>query len=136
MKSYPLSYTAFVEHMKSADLAGLKCLECNEYIVPPNAVCPACGSADLIKHFFLKKGILRTFTIIRVGPTGYQVPYIVALAELLDGPWVMGNVVNIDPDKADIKIIGKEVSVGCMLMDNEGGEGPDEGFAFTFTIQE
>ena len=95
-----------------------------------------CGSSQLENHSFSKKGILRTFTIIRVGPTGYQVPYIVALAELAEGPWVMGNVVNIDPDKADTTIIGKEVSIGCLVTNNENGEGPDEGIAFTFVVNE
>ena len=136
MKSYPLPYMAFLEGMKSGDLPGLKCRDCSGYIIPPNAVCRDCGSARLEMHSFSKKGTLRTFTIIRVGPTGFQVPYIVALAELAEGPWVMGNVVDIDPAGADMTLIGKPVSIGYRLIANEEGEGPDEGIAFTFTLQE
>ncbi len=136
MISYPLPYTAFLERIKTGDLAGLKCRDCSGYIIPPNAVCPDCGSSRLEAHSFSKKGTLRTFTIIRVGPTGFQVPYIVALAELPEGPWVMGNVVDVDPEKADMALIGKEVSIGHRLIANEAGEGPDEGVAFTFAIQE
>ena len=136
MKSYPLPYTEFLERMKSGDLAGLKCLDCSGYIIPPNAVCPECGSSQLETHSFSKNGTLRAFTVIRVGPTGFQVPYIVALAELAEGPWVMGNVIDIDPAKAGMELIGKTVSIGYRLIDNEGGEGPDEGLAFTFAIQE
>ena len=136
MKSYPLPYTEFLERMKSGDLTGLKCLDCSGYIIPPNAVCPECGSSQLETHSFSKNGTLRAFTVIRVGPTGFQVPYVVALAELEEGPWVMGNVIDIDPAKAGMALIGKTVSIGYRLIDNEGGEGPDEGLAFTFTIRE
>jgi len=136
MKSYPLPYSAFLERMKSGDLTGLKCLDCTGYIIPPNAVCPECGSSQLEAHSFSKNGTLRAFTVIRVGPTGFQVPYIVALAELAEGPWVMGNVIDIDPAKADMALIGKAVSIGHRLIANEDGEGPDEGVAFTFAIQE
>ena len=136
MTSYPLPYTAILERIKAGELPGLKCRDCSGSIIPPNAVCPACGSSRLESHSFSKKATLKTFTIIRVGPTGFQVPYIVALAELEEGPWVMGNVVDFDPEKADMALIGKAVSIGHRLIANEAGEGPDEGVAFTFAIQE
>ena len=135
MKSYPLPYTAFLERIKSGELTGLKCRDCSGYIIPPNAVCPDCGSTRLKSHSFSAKGTLKTFTVIRVGPTGYQAPYVVALVELAEGPWVMGNVVDIDPEKADLSLIGKTVSIGYRLIANEAAEGPDEGVAFTFSIQ-
>ena len=72
MKSYPLPHTEFLERMKTGDLPGLKCLDCNGYVIPPNAVCPECGSLKLARHSFSKKGILRTFTIVRVGPAGFH----------------------------------------------------------------
>jgi uncharacterized OB-fold protein len=136
MTAYPLPYTAFLERIKTGELPGLKCVDCSGYIIPPNAVCPDCGSSKLESHSFSKKGTLRTFTIIRVGPTGFQVPYIVALAELEEGPWVLGNVIDIDPAKVDMALIGKAVSIGYRLIDNEAGEGPDEGVAFTFAIRD
>ena len=136
MISYPLPYTTFLERMKAGELAGLKCLDCSGYIIPPNAVCPDCGSSRLGDHSFSKKGTLKTFTIIRVGPTGFQVPYIVALVELAEGPWVMGNVVDIEPEEANMELIGKEVSIGYRLIANAAGEGPDEGIAFTFAIEQ
>ena len=135
MTAYPLPYNKFLERLKAGDLPGLKCVDCSGYIIPPNAVCPDCGSSKLESHSFSKKGTLRTFTIIRVGPTGFQVPYIVGLAELSEGPWVMGNVVDIDPATAEMDLIGKKVSIGYRLIANETGEGPDEGVAFTFAMQ-
>jgi acetyl-CoA acetyltransferase len=49
---------------------------------------------------------------------------------------IMGNVVDIDPARADMELIGKAVSIGYRLIDNEAGEGPDEGVAFTFSIRD
>ncbi len=136
MTAHPLPYNKFLRRLKSGELPGLRCLDCHGSIIPPNAVCPDCGSSKLEVHSCSKKGTLKTFTIIRVGPTGYQVPYIVALAELAEGAWVMGNVVDLPAEEADMALIGKEVSVGYRLIENKDGEGPDEGFAFTFSIQE
>jgi hypothetical protein len=48
----------------------------------------------------------------------------------------MGNVIDIDPAKADMSLIGKAVSIGYRLIANQDGEGPDEGLALTFAIQE
>lgn len=135
MVSYPLPYTSFLEQIKTGNLTGLKCLDCSSYIIPPNGVCPDCGSANLETYVFSKKGVLRTFTTIRVGPAGFQVPYIVALAELSEGPWVLGNLEHIDPEKVDITLIGQKVTVGHRLVDNHDGEGPDEGVAFTFRLE-
>ena len=136
MKSYPLPYFEFLERIKADDLPGLKCLDCSGFIIPPNAVCSDCGSSRLEIHSFSKNGTLRTFTIIRVGPSGFQVPYIVALAELEEGPWVLGNLIDVPAEKADMTLIGKAVSVGYRLIENKDGEGPDEGVAFTFAIEE
>ena len=134
MASYPLPYNKFLEQLKAGELPGLKCNDCNGAILPPNAVCPECGSSKLERQSFSKKGTLKTFTIIRVGPTGFQVPYIVALAELAEGAWVMGNLVDVPAEEADLTLIGKAVSVGYRLIDNKDGEGPDEGVAFTFAL--
>ena len=66
MKSYPLPYSAFLERMKSGDLTGLKCLECDACIIPPNAVCPECGSSRLEIHSFSKNGTLKTLSLIHI----------------------------------------------------------------------
>lgn len=134
MKAYPLPYITFLDHLKAGKLVGMQCQDCSETIIPPNAACPACGSFNLQEHAFSKKGTLKTFTIIRVGPTGFQVPYVVAMVELAEGPWVVGNLVDIDPQKVDMSQIGKPVSIGCQVIDNQDGEGPDEGVAFTFSL--
>jgi len=34
------------------------------------------------------------------------------MAELDEGPWVMGNVVGVDPDKTTMDLIGTKVTIG------------------------
>ena len=45
----------------------------------------------------------------------------------------VGNEVGIDPDQADMDLIGKEVSIGYQLLPPNDAEGGVEGVAFTFT---
>lgn len=57
---------------------------------------------------------------------GLTFPYIVAMAELVEGPWIMGNIVGVDPDKAGMELIGKKVVVGHKVlpqMNYTSGEG-------------
>jgi uncharacterized OB-fold protein len=63
------------------------------------------------------KGTLRTFTVIRVAPEGMKPPYIVAMVELDEGPWAIGNLVDIAPDEADIGLMGRRVRLGSRLLE-------------------
>jgi len=80
--------------------------------VPPKKVCMECGSEYLETTQLSGMATIRTFTVIRVPPEGLEAPYIVAMAELDEGPWVMGNIVDIDPDGATMELIGKRVRLG------------------------
>lgn len=132
MRKYPLTYNEFKEGMKQGKLLGLKCIDCGQAMVPPGAVCTSCGSSRLEVNSFSKKGRIRTFTVVRVGPAGFDTPYVVALVELDDGPWVVGNVMGIDPGRANMDIIDRAVSVGCNILPFESQEGGVEGMALTF----
>lgn len=67
-----------------------------------------CTSEDLDITEISKKGEIKTFTEIKVSPKGFDAPYIVAMVELDEGPWVMGNIIDVDPYKADRELIGKK----------------------------
>jgi hypothetical protein len=55
---------------------------------------------------------------VNVAPEGRQneVPYIIALVELDEGPWIMGNVIDIDPARATMELIDKKVKVGSRVF--------------------
>jgi len=55
---------------------------------------------------------------VSVAPEGRQneVPYIIALVRLDEGPWIMGNLIDIDPASANMDLIGRDVSVGFKVF--------------------
>ena len=109
---YKLTSKMFYEALKEDRLLGLKCHQCGAYTCPPKIVCSACTSHDLEIVTLNGKGTVRTFTVIYIAPQGYQSPYIVGMIELDEGPWVMGNIMGIDPEKATMDLIGKRVKIG------------------------
>jgi uncharacterized OB-fold protein len=85
----------------------------------------------LAKTEIAKEGVIRTFTVIRVAPEGMIPPYVLALVELSQGPWVLGRIAPLDPQQADMGLIGKKVHLGVQtLMDSNG----KENLVLTFTL--
>ena len=109
---YKLTAKMFAEALKEGKLLGLKCNKCGAYTVPPKKVCMECGSEDLEISQLSGKGQIQTFTVIRVPPEGFDAPYVVGMAELDEGPWLMGNIVDVDCDEASMDLIGKRVNIG------------------------
>jgi uncharacterized OB-fold protein len=49
----------------------------------------------------------------------------VAEVELDEGPWVMGNIIGVDPDKATMALMGQQVKIGYEVVPGDkftGGE--------------
>ncbi len=134
MNKYPLTYEEFKQGLQEDKLLGLKCMDCGELLLPPGAVCTSCGSSKMEVNSFAKRGKIKTFSVIRVGPAGYSTPYIVALVELQDGPWVVGNLTAFDPQKATMDLIEKEVSIGSKILPRDPAEPGQEGCVLTFEL--
>ena len=100
--------------LKKNKLLGLKCNDCGAITIPPKMACWKCASPNMEVTELSGKGKIQTFTTIYVAPEGREneVPYIVALVELDEGPWIMGNLVEMEPSKTTMDIIGKRVSMG------------------------
>lgn len=113
---YKLKYKQYAEALKENKLLGLRCNSCGAYTVPPKIVCSECNSNDLDIVELRGKGMIRTFTVIRVAPEGFEAPYIVGEAELEEGPWLMGNIIGVDPNQASLELIGKRVEVGYQVF--------------------
>ena len=126
MYKLKLTHTQYFEALKEDRLHGLKCLQCGAVTVPPHAVCDECGSTEQEVALLSGEGAIKTFTVIRVAPEGLQAPYVVVLVELDEGPWLMGNLGGIEPDKATMRLIGKRVTLGHKVvagMKYTAGEG-------------
>ena len=111
---YKLTFKDYNEALKKNRLLGLKCKDCDAITVPPKMVCRKCTSTNLEVIELKGKGKIQTFTTVFIASEGRQgeVPYIIVLTELDEGPWVMGNLIDIDPSEATMELIGKRVRMG------------------------
>ena len=111
---YKLTFKEYNEALKENKLLGLKCQECGTVTVPPKMVCRKCTSPNMEVVELTGKGKIQTFTTCNVAPEGREdeVPYVILLVELDEGPWIMGNLTGIDPKTTTVELIGKRVKMG------------------------
>ncbi len=111
---YKLTFKEYNEALKENKLLGLKCMECGAITVPPKMVCRQCASLDMEIIELKGRGKIQTFTPVFVAAEGREdeVPYIIVLVELDEGPWIMGNLTGVDPNEATMEVIGKRVKMG------------------------
>ena len=111
---YKLTFKDYNEALKENKLLGLKCQECGTVTVPPKMVCRKCTSPNMEVVELTGKGKIQTFTTCNVAPEGREdeVPYVILLVELDEGPWIMGNLTGIDPKTTTVELIGKRVKMG------------------------
>jgi len=59
------------------------------------------------------KGEVQTFSTVFVPPEGREpeIPYTIVIVELDEGPWIMGNLTGIEPDKVTMEIMGNRVKM-------------------------
>lgn len=90
------------------------CSHCSEWIWYPKAWCPNCGKRDRIEWRALSgKGTVYSFTVVRQvidNSPAFQneLPFLICLVELEEGPRIYSNVTNVDADKL---AIGDQVSL-------------------------
>jgi len=111
---YKLTFNKYSEALAQDKLLGLKCKECNRVTVPPTMVCRECGSLDMDIVEVKGAGKIKTFTANFVPAEGREdeSPYITAIVELDDGPWIMGNLTGVKPEEAGFDLVGKRVTMG------------------------
>ena len=104
-------------------LIGRRCRKCGEYLSGAPVFCLNCSSNELDPVEFGQQGVLRTYTIIYVPPSGWKgdVPYILGSVELREGIEVLSEV--IDCPKEAIKI-GMPMKLVLKVggLDSEGNE--------------
>lgn len=125
---HKLIFKDYNEALKQNKLLGLKCRACGAITVPPKIVCRQCASPDMEIVELKGSGKIRTFTTVFVASEGREdeVPYIIVMVELDDGPWIMGNLEGIDPKEASMELVGKKVKMGHKVFPGDkysAGEG-------------
>jgi hypothetical protein len=108
-----LTFKEYNENLRQGRLSGLKCGGCGEISAQPRLVCAKCGGQDLTAVELKGGGTIQTFTVNYVAAEGREseAPYIVAIVELDEGPWVMGNIAGLKPQEATMDIMGRKVSM-------------------------
>ncbi len=132
---YKLPFKQYNEALKKDKLLGLKCQDCGAITVPPKMVCRSCTSQNLEIIELKGNGKIQTFTTIFVAAEGREneLPYTVVLVELDEGPWIMGNLIDIDPSTATMELIDKRVKMGHKVFAGDkfsAGDGARPLFSF------
>lgn len=130
-----LIFKDYNEALKKNKLLGLKCKECGWITVPPKMACHQCASPNLDIVELNGKGKIQTFTTVFVASEGRQgeVPYVIVLVELDEGPWITGNLIDIDPNEATMELIGRRVKMGHKVFPGDkysAGDGARPLFSF------
>jgi hypothetical protein len=96
-------------------LLGFRCRECRVYVFGPATFCQSCTSGSLEPVELSKRGVLYSYTIVRVPPAGWPgpVPYVLGQVELPEGLQVLAEVV--DCPESDLKI-GMAVKLALRLV--------------------
>ncbi len=93
------------------ELTVQRCKACGHRQHYPRVVCTACGADTLELEPVSGRGVLRSYTVIRRAVSSAfddDVPYVVALIALVEGPCMMANVINCE---AEAVHIGQAVEV-------------------------
>jgi uncharacterized protein len=79
-----------------------RCAACGHHQFYPRAHCVRCGGGDPVWEEASGRGVVHTFTVIhRNGTPGFaeELPYVVAIVELEEGPRMTANVIGVEPDE-------------------------------------
>jgi len=113
----PLRECAFVfpEHENDTPhLVGGKCKDCGDICFPKRILCDMCESEEPLEEVLIgEKGLLNTYTVVRVGYPNFDLPYIMAIVSL--------------PESDDLQVVAQledcepeEVRIGMPLVITTG----------------
>ncbi len=106
MSDQPLPAVPYIKIPEGGDpyLEGYKCGSCGGTFLGERNTCSKCGTRDQLKVVTLpSKGKLYSYSIVYRSFPGIEVPYISAIVDLEDGTAIKGNLINVEPDPANIE---------------------------------
>ncbi len=92
----------FWDAAKEHRLLAQHCKECDRTVFYPKLFCPYCYSETLDWREISGEGEIYSFSVVQQHPpSAFQddLPYVVAIVRLKDGPQMLTNIVNCDPEK-------------------------------------
>jgi uncharacterized OB-fold protein len=93
------------EALARHELSVQRCRDCGTVRLPPRAVCPSCLSSSVAWELASGLGTVYSFTVTRQNQApGFreELPYVLAIVELEEGPRIMTNLMECAPDAVRI----------------------------------
>jgi uncharacterized OB-fold protein len=99
-----------------------KCQKCGKVAFPPRLVCAGCRGREFTPVTLAQAGVVETFTVIHVAPTGFgdETPYAVGIVKLDDGVRVTAQIADCETDKL---AIGDRVKLEFRRLQQDGESG-------------
>ncbi len=104
-KAIPVATPAtrpFWEGTQAGELRLQRCTACARHFLYPRTHCPSCGSANTEWVKASGRGRLYSYVISHRAAPGWEgeVPYVIAVVQLDEGPRMLSNLVGVPPDPA------------------------------------
>ena len=74
-----------------------QCGMCEHIYFPPQPFCPRCSSGDVEVIVASGRATLYSYVISHLPTPGFASPFVLAVVELADGPRLLTNIVDVDP---------------------------------------
>ena len=110
----------FWDGLRERKLLLPRCQACGHAFFYPRVLCPRCHARDITLTQASGAGTLHAFEIAyQVFNKAWRVkpPYVLTMVELAEGPRLMSNLVNVEPDPRVIKCEMPVRVVFCKLTD-------------------
>ncbi len=122
---------AYWDASKEHKLTLQRCLDCEgqpAYFYP-RPFCPTCLSRNIETFEASGKGKLHTYVIAHRGAPGFQdeVPYVIAVVELEEGPRMMSNIVDVEATPENLPV-DLPLEVTWEDLEREARDGTTEKF--------
>jgi uncharacterized protein len=72
-----------------------RCRDCQDFYFPPRDHCPKCGGGEIEVVEASGEATLYSFVVSNHRVPGFERPYVVAVAELAEGPRLMTQIVGV-----------------------------------------
>lgn len=105
------------------NLVGNLCKNCGEKFFPPRYLCPNCRRAGIIEEFkFSGNGEVFSYTVVYAPREGFefQVPYVIGIVKLDEGPLVLSQIVDAGEEDVDV---GARVKMVFRKVAEDGRDG-------------
>jgi acetyl-CoA acetyltransferase/uncharacterized OB-fold protein len=95
---------AFWEACAAGRLAVPHCEDCDGAFLPPQRFCPRCLGNNVTLRPATGRGRLASYVVAARPIPGFDAPYVIALVELDEGPRLLTNLVDCDPDPETLAV--------------------------------